>query len=366
MQKLGNFDSGDAALWAGVATGGAGLAMFISAPFWGMLADRWGRKPMLLRAQFGGAVVVALYIFVPNVFVFLGFRVLQGLFTGTVSAASALVATNTPRDKLPLTMGTLLGAIYAGFTLGPLAGGFLADNFGFSVTFAITSLLLLCGGLVILFFASENFQRPAPAQRTSLNSMMKLAFSREIFPLLLVVSVLNLGPQIVQPILPLIIGQISPTGDAASYSGLALGLNGIVAAVSAFAIGRFGRGIPVRNILIVCCVGTGILYLGPFWASSITQLILFIGLTGLLSGGIVTSANSLVGLSVPVAQQGIAYGLSQSANSLGSGVGPFIGGGLAPVIGLRPIFLVTAGVFLLVGLVSMKLLPAKPASAPAK
>ncbi len=74
-----------------------------------------------------------------------------------------------------------------------------------------------------------------------------------------------------------------------------------------------------------------------------------------------TSSNSLVGMSVPIAQQGIAYGLSQSANSLGAGVGPFIGGLLAPLIGLRPIFAVTAGVFFAVGLLSVVLLPKKPA-----
>jgi len=263
-------------------------------------------------------------------------------------------------------MGTLLGAVFAGFTLGPLAGGLLADHLGFHVTFAVTSFLLLIGGLIILFFARENFSPPGPGQRTSMKSMMKLAFSKDIFPLLMVVSVLNLGPQIVQPILPLIISQFSQTGEAATSAGLALGLNGVIGAISAFVIGRFSKGISVRKILVFCCLGTGILYLLPYWATSTVQIIILIGTTGLLSGGIMTSANSLVGLSVPIAQQGIAYGLSQSANSLGSGVGPFIGGGLAPLIGLRPIFLVTAVVFLLVGLLSLKLLPKRPAPSTVK
>jgi MFS transporter, DHA1 family, multidrug resistance protein len=117
-------------------------------------------------------------------------------------------------------------------------------------------------------------------------------------------------------------------------------------------------------VLIVCCIGTGLLYLPPIWANSTTQVIIMFGLTGLLTGGIMTSSNSLVGLAVPIAQQGIAYGLSQSANSLGSGLGPFIGGGLAPLIGFRHIFGVTAGVFIIVGLLAIKLLPRK-ASLPA-
>ena len=69
-----------------------------------------------------------------------------------------------------------------------------------------------------------------------------------------------------------------------------------------------------------------------------------------------TSSNALVGLSVSQSQQGIAYGLAHSANSLGFGLGPLIGGGLAPLLGLRPIFGVAGGLFMLVGVALTKLL----------
>ena len=362
MQELGKFGSDEAALWSGIATGGAGIAMFISAPFWGIIADRWGRKPMLLRAQIGGAVVVALFIIAPNILFFVIFRVMQGLFTGTVSAASALVATCTPREKLPLTMGTLMGAVFGGFTIGPLLGGFLADTIGYEATFGVTAVLLLIGGLIILFFVKENFQPPARGKGTSLPAMLRLAGSRQVLPLLMVVAAINLGPQIVQPILPLIIDEITTTASAASSAGLAFGFMGIITAVSSILVGRFSRGIPVRTILVVCCIGTGLLYLPPIWANSTAQIIIMFGLTGLLTGGIMTSSNSLVGLAVPISQQGIAYGLSQSAHSLGSGLGPFVGGALAPLLGFRSIFGVTAAVFILVGILCIKLLPKKQAS----
>ena len=357
IQQLGNFTSAQASIWAGIAIGGAGLSMFISSPIWGIVSDRLGRKPMLMRAQFGGAVIIGLFIIAPNVYSFVGLRIIQGLFTGTVTAASAMIAAGTPRDKLTISMGTLLGAVYAGTTMGPLLGGFLADSVGIKATFAITSGLLAIGGIIILFFATENFQRPAEGQRTSLKEVLSLAFSPKILPLLMVVAALNLGPQIVQPILPLIISEISPVGKAASLSGLALGLMGIMAAISAFVIGRFNRRFPVRTILIVCCIGTGLLYLPSIWAGSAAQLVVFIGITGLLVGGIVTSSNSLIGMAVPISQQGVGYGLSQSAMSLGGGLGPFIGGGLASLIGLRPVLGVTAGVYVAVGIIAALLIP---------
>jgi MFS transporter, DHA1 family, multidrug resistance protein len=364
LQQLGNLNNEEAALWAGIATGAGGLTMFISSPLWGIVADRVGRKPMLLRAQFGGSVTMILFMLAPNVIALVGCRMIQGLFTGTVSAASALVACCTPRERLPIAMGVLMGSIFAGTTIGPLLGGFLADTFGYTVTFIITSIMLLIGGLIILLFAKENFQPPTPEQKTSFTGMFRMAFSARLLPLLIVIAALNLGPQIIQPILPLIISEISTAGKAASSAGIALGLMGIITSISSFVIGRFGTRVSVRTILIICCVGSGLFYLPPVWANSTTLLIIFIGLTGLFVGGVLTASNSLISLAVPISQQGIAYGLSQSAMSLGTGLGPFIGGGLAPLIGLRPIFIVAGGVFILVGFLAMKLIPKRISRAP--
>ena len=73
------------------------------------------------------------------------------------------------------------------------------------------------------------------------------------------------------------------------------------------------------------------------------------GERGLLRGGQATSTNAMVGSSVTKEEQGIAYGLGQSASALGGGVGPLIGGALATAIGLQPIFAISAGIFVVSG-----------------
>jgi DHA1 family multidrug resistance protein-like MFS transporter len=171
IQKLGNMGSDGAAFWSGIANGGAGLAMFISAPLWGIIADRWGRKPMLLRAQLGGVIVSALFIFAPNIYYLVGFRILQGLFTGTVGAAAALVASVTPRNRIAHSMGILMAGVYIGYTIGPSLGGLLAATLGYTATFVVAACLLLLGGLIILFFTRETFQRPAEGQRTNMRDL---------------------------------------------------------------------------------------------------------------------------------------------------------------------------------------------------
>jgi len=349
IQRLGDYSQTDAAFWAGISQSAAGIAMFLSSPLWGLLADRIGRKPMVLRAQFGSAVVLSLAGLSPNVYFLIGARFLQGALSGTVAAASALVAAMTPRDRLPFAMGLLLLSVYAGNTIGPALGGVMADAFGFQATFFITGGLLVLGGIIVLVFVKEDFKRPEPGQGSSIKDLAHLAASREILPLLLILAALNLGPGMMSPIIPLFIAELGASHPAAATSGLAFALMGVVAAGSALVAGRLARRIPLTRMLVFCCVGTGLLYLPPLAAHSPVQLVLFVALSGLLTGGIVTASNSLVGLSVPLSRQGAAYGLSQSANSLGGGLGPLLGGGIAPVIGLRSVFAVAGGLYVTVG-----------------
>ncbi len=357
IQELGTLTSQKAAFWAGIATSASGIAMFFSAPLWGIVADRWGRKPMVLRAMFSAGVVLALIGLAPNIYYVVALLFAQGLLSGTIAAASALVVAYTPRNKMPFAMGLLMVAVFAGASFGPLAGGFMADSVGYKTAFFITGGLLFSGGLIVLVFVREKFERPAKGQSASLRSLLRLAKSREMLPLLLTLSALSAAPNMMTPIISLFIRELNPEGMAATASGLAFGLMGVVAAISALVTGRLGGHISLKKILVIASLGTGLLYLPPMWARTVTQLIIFIALTGLFKGGLMTSSNALVGLSVPRDQQGIAYGLASSANALGSGLGPLVGGSLAPLMGLRPVFGVAGGLFMLIGAAVGKLLP---------
>jgi len=356
IQELGAFTNQQAAFWAGIATSASGIAMFFSAPIWGIVADRWGRKPMVLRAMFGAGTVLALMGLASNIYLVIALRFVQGLFSGTVAAASALVAASTPRNKMPFAMGLLMVAVFTGQSFGPLAGGFIADSLGYKAAFFITGGLLFSGGFIVLLFVKENFERPAKGQSASLSSLLRLAKSREMLPLLLALCALHAGPNMITPIISLFIRELNPSGMAATASGLAFCFMGVVAAISAVIAGRLGGHITLKKILVISCLGTGLLYLPPMLAQTVTQLVIFIALTGLFKGGLMTSSNALIGLSVPRSQQGIAYGVAQSANALGNGLGPLIGGSLAPLIGLRSVFGVTGGLFMLISVAVGKLL----------
>src|SRR5699024_3244043 len=146
-----------------LAVGAAMMA--ITSPIWGALADRKGRKPMLLRAQFASFVTIGLAALVVSPMQMLGLRVIEGALAGTVAAATALVAVTMPKERLGYGLGLIQTAVFSGAAVGPLIGGVLADQIGYRWTFGVASLMLLGAGLITLFFVQEKFTAPpAPAK----------------------------------------------------------------------------------------------------------------------------------------------------------------------------------------------------------
>ena len=123
MSELGVTDPRTLKLWVGVTAAFPMVGMALAAPFWGMISDRFGRKLMIIRALVSSmilAVALALARSVEAVFII---RMLQGLFAGSVTAATALVAAGTPSAHLTRSLGLLSSATFIGHSLGPLIGG---------------------------------------------------------------------------------------------------------------------------------------------------------------------------------------------------------------------------------------------------
>jgi DHA1 family multidrug resistance protein-like MFS transporter len=358
IQDLGSFTDSQAAFWSGLTNTAFGLTMFLSGPIWGIIADRSGRKPMVLRAMFGVAAVSIVMAFSVNVYWVVGLRAAQGLFSGTMAAASAMVSANTPRDRIPFAMGLLTVAMYAGNTLGPFIGGVIADAEGYRNTFFVIAAVYLVGGLAVLFFTSEKFTAEFKAWGATLKSLGRLAVSREIFPLMVVLCVLSIGPTVLTPVVPLIIKEMVAGANSAFSSGLAFSLMGAAATLSALVASRIaGGGVNLKRMMVWCCLLTGVLYLPPMFAYTLAPFIVLMCVMGTFKGGIMIASSSLIALTVSGSQQGMAYGLQQSANFLGNGLGPVIGGTLASSIALRAGFPASAILYILAGLLVIKLLP---------
>ena len=113
VKELGVHDEGQIALWSGLLGTSTGLALFVFSPIWGNLADRFGRKPILLRAYVGALITMTLQGTVQNVWQLVALRALQGVFVGTIPAATALVAASAPRERVAWSLGILQMGLFS-------------------------------------------------------------------------------------------------------------------------------------------------------------------------------------------------------------------------------------------------------------
>jgi MFS transporter, DHA1 family, multidrug resistance protein len=350
IRELGVTDERLVPIWAGVMVASASLVMAFFSPLWGWVADRYGRKIMVERAMFGGAIITFATGLVGDVWQLLFLRLLSGAATGTISASIAMISTVVPKDKLGFSLGLMQVAFFLGMTLGPWIGGFLADAFGYRFAFMAGGAILFIGGCLILFGTRERFVRPTEAVNRARGRILSLLNRQGLPAMLALFFVFHVSVFFVAPILPLFIETMCAPGreGVASTTGLLFAISGGAAALAAGGIGYLSDRIGYKRILLfhLCLLAASMLL--HSLAQSIFQLILLRVAYGLASGGIIPTMNALTGHLVPPESHGKAYGLTASMTSLGMAAGPFLGGITASWWGYRwPFALVSAMIVLM-------------------
>jgi DHA1 family multidrug resistance protein-like MFS transporter len=174
IREIGVTDETWVPIWAGILGAASSLTMTIFSPIWGWLSDRYGRKLMVERAMFAGAIITMAMGMVGNVYQLLILRLLQGAFAGTISASIALVSTALPGTKLGFGLGLMQVAVFLGMSLGPWIGGMIADILGYRLTFVAGGAILFVGGILVMIGAKEKFIRPSAVSLQRSGSMRTL------------------------------------------------------------------------------------------------------------------------------------------------------------------------------------------------
>lgn len=336
--ELGSETGTSLEFWIGLAFSGQALAMAITAPIWGMLADRYGRKPMVERAMYGGALVILLMGFVQSAEQLALLRAVQGAITGTIAAMNALVAAIAPRERMGYAMGMNQMALWSGIAAGPLLGGVTADLLGFRLAFGITALLLLIAGIVTTFGVREEFTPPEPGKQRPgvLSEWRTLLLLPGVLPAYVVRFTAFLGPTMLLPVLPLIMQELLHGSNAIStFTGLVVGISSAAGTASALYFGRLGDRIGHRRIVITCAVAAALLFVPQFFVAEAWQLLVLQGLTGAATGALGPSVAAMLARYTPTGEAGVVYGLDSSITSASRAIAPLLGAGIAVWLGFR-------------------------------
>lgn len=350
VQELGITEFKQVAFWSGLLITAQAVTMAIIAPVWGSLADRYGRKIMVARAMFGGAVVIAMMGLVKNVYALVTLRAIQGLLTGTVPAATTLVASSTPPERRGAAIGLLQMAIYLGGSVGPLIGGLIADSMGYRPTFWVTGALLLIAGILVATQVREEFVPPeqtADEKKPHLLEGLAIVLSTKALMIVCGIRVLmRMAVRVVGPALPLFIQQMSDPGTKiASLTGTISGLGSGASAIGAVLLGRLVDRIGPRRILLTCGAVACILYTLQAWTQTPLQLLVLRTIGGVAMGGILTSVSALQASLAPKGRYGAVYGIDTSMVAAANAISPMIGAALTATFGLSSAFLGAAAVY---------------------
>ncbi|WP_295496630.1 MFS transporter, partial [uncultured Streptococcus sp.] len=182
---------GDMVEWyAGLSVAISALASALVSPIWGRLADRYGRKPMMIRASMVMTFTMGGLALVPNVFCLLFLRTLNGLFAGYVPNATALIASQVPQNRSGYALGTLSTGLTAGVLIGPLLGGTLSEAFGMRGTFLLVGLILFICCLLTIFGLREDFQPVEKGEMMTLSQVFARIPSKSMLIGLFVTSMI--------------------------------------------------------------------------------------------------------------------------------------------------------------------------------
>ena len=350
-QDLGVHPGRDLDLWTAAAGSVSGLAMGVASPIWGILGDRYGRKRMLIRSMVGGAITVGLIYFAQTPFQLVILRFAQGLTSGTVAAATALVAVETPRLRLGWALGVVTSAVALGGAIGPVVGGLAGAAFGLRLVFLGSGILLLISMIPVVLIVRESPLRPRDRSRPGVLALIKQR-PGAMRALAVLISAQGLASVVLTATQQLVVLRlIEVLGSGASAAtGVAFGAAGVTNSVSAVGYTQVTRRIgyvPTTGLAaLLLAITVGVLVVAP----STTVIVVAVGITGLLNGTIVPATASMIGLETPPEAQSTVFGFNASSVAFGFCIGPLVGGGIAAISDVPNALAVSAGLAVLLAL----------------
>lgn len=343
LQDMGIRDPAALKYWSGLIQSVGSIMLAVFAPIWGNLADTRGRRLMLLRAMFGGALLLGLMAFVVNPWQLLVLRAMQGAVTGTVAAATVLVAGISPAAQIGFALGFLQTGIAVGNSIGPLIGGVVSDFFGKRAAFIATGFMLAIAGAIIMGGVDDDTKKTEKKERSKVRSIynFRSILQSPILPSLMAITfALQAAMSIPMPMLPLFIQEL--TSDSAlvgSTTGIVLGAGAAASAVAAAAVGRVSFKLGYLRTLFLCLSGGAIFTIPQAFAADPLQLTLFRIVSMLFLGGAIPAVQALIASNTEKEKQGAVFGFNTSVAAIGMAIGPVIGSAVATVFDFRAVFL---------------------------
>jgi DHA1 family multidrug resistance protein-like MFS transporter len=369
FKLLGVNDVGDIAMWSGLCLGVTPALTAMLAPFWGRLADRYGRKIMVERSLVSFVIVMGALAYVQRPWHVFALRAMQGFFAGYGSLTLTMAADSAPRDRMAYAIGFVQTAQRLGPAIGPIVGGVVAQLVGLRNAFLVTACFYLVAVLLVVFLYDErsvvHSESSSPNERVTFRNM--LAFENFIL-LMAVVFGLQFVDRSFGPVLPLFVTELgTPVARVPIVAGVLFSIAAGTGALGHHFCGRLLRRASARRVIAgSAAVGAAgafvyVLARGPW------LLVLGTPIFGVAIGIATTAAYTAASSVMPTSGRGAGFGLLTTASLAGLALSPIVSGILGAT-SIRAVFVLdTVGLLTLAVMVSrlMIVAPFAEAAAPA-
>ena len=369
LEQLGLTDVGEIALWSGLSLGVTPAVTALMAPFWGRLADRYGRKIMVQRSLVSFVFVMAAMAFVTAPWQVFALRAVQGLFAGYGALTLTMAADVAPRDQTAYAIGFVQTAQRIGPAIGPVIGGIVAQAAGLRNAFFVTASFYLVAVLVVTFGYDERavLKRTASAEGGRVTFRSVLAFENFVL-LMAVVLGLQLVDRSFGPVLPLFVASLGiDNARVPLLAGTLFSVSAGAGAVGNHLCGRWMRRAGARGVIAAACATAAVGASGYVVAGNAWWLLAPTAVFGIAIGAATTAAYTAASSVIPQTARGSGFGLLTTASLVGLAVSP-IASGLLAATSIRAVFVVDVVILAVLAVVVKRLMitpPMEATSAPA-
>jgi DHA1 family multidrug resistance protein-like MFS transporter len=345
LEANGVFPLSNVEVWSGAILSASALSSAVFSPIWGGIGDRIGRKQMVWRSAIAASFAMGLTGLCTAPWEMLGIRIISGAFAGFSTSAMALVATQVPERRLGYALGWLSTGQITGALIGPLVGGLLADHLhDYRLVFFLSSGGTMLVSALCVAFVHEVRRPGSHIERhtTSLFERLRgIAQHPDFAPMFLVIMLAQICSIGLSPILPIFVRDIlGNVPYQTTITGAAIAVTGVAGLLSAPFLGRRSDEIGYRRVLLITLSGAAAFTLPQAFVSNIWEFVALRFGVGVFLGGILPSANAIIGRIAKPETRGQVYGFTATAQFLGRFVGPLLGSAIAASFGIPATFAV--------------------------
>jgi DHA1 family multidrug resistance protein-like MFS transporter len=340
--------------WTGILAASSLIIAVPLSPFWGVLADRYSRKAIIIRAQLVEAFAFALAAMCGDVWQFLAVRLLLGFSFGNIAIVMATQSIATPDRSVGTAVGVIQMCHTIATSMGPLLGSVIINTLGMRAMFAVDAGLTLAAALLMLLV----FKEPDYHDRTTpMFAKVKVVFKQvaTVPPIrwnFLAWFLIYAGIGAMDPFIPVLVDGLAGGADSATLIGTLLAAYGLLMGVATPIAGRLADRLGAERMFLLAAPGLALISVGIGMAWSIPMLAVLVMLRAIPQASTAVVLYSHLAKVVPVRDRGLVVSLTPMPRNIAWFVGPGLAAA-ATGFGLSGVFFVAAALFGSAGIVAV-------------